>query len=63
MIRKTYYTENNNKANEIIQQIIDNYICFVDVETIEMNCYEIVIEMRIEDKKNIEKMLKDIILK
>ena len=23
MIRKTYYTENNNKANEIIQQIID----------------------------------------
>jgi hypothetical protein len=63
MIRKTYYTENNNKANEIIQQIIDNYICFVDVETIEMNCYEIVIEMRTEDKKNIEKMLKDIILK
>ena len=63
MIRKTYYTENNNKANEIIQQIIDNYICFVDVETIEMNCYEIVIEMRKEDKKNIEKMLKDIILK
>lgn len=63
MIRKTYYTENNNKANEIIQQIIDNYICFVDVETIEMNCYEIVIEMRAEDKKNIEKMLKDIILK
>ncbi len=63
MIRKTYYTENNNKVNEIIQQIIDNYICFVDVETIEMNCYEIVIEMRIEDKKNIEKMLKDIILK
>lgn len=63
MIRKTYYTENNNKANEIIQQIIDNYICFIDVETIEMNCYEIVIEMRIEDKKNIETMLKDIILK
>ena len=63
MIRKTYYTENNNKANEIIQQIIDNYICFVDVETIEMNCYEIVIEMRIEDEKNIERMLKDIILK
>lgn len=63
MIRKTYYTENNNKANEIIQQIIDNYICFVDVETIEMNCYEIVIEMRKEDKKNIERMLKDIILK
>jgi RNA binding exosome subunit len=63
MIRKTYYTENNNKVNEIIQQIIDNYICFVDVETIEMNCYEIVIEMRTEDKKNIEKMLKDIILK
>lgn len=63
MIRKTYYTENNNKANKIIQQIIDNYICFVDVETIEMNCYEIVIEMRKEDKKNIEKMLKDIILK
>lgn len=63
MIRKTYYTENNNKANEIIQQIIDNYICFVDVETIEMNCYEIIIEMRKEDKKNIEKMLKDIILK
>lgn len=63
MIRKTYYTENNNKANEIIQQIIDNYICFVDVETIEMNCYEIVIEMRKEDKKNIETMLKDIILK
>lgn len=63
MIRKTYYTENNNKANEIIQQIIDNYICFVDVETIEMNCYEIIIEMRKEDKKNIERMLKDIILK
>lgn len=63
MIRKTYYTENNNKANEIIQQIIDNYICFVDVETIEMNCYEIIIEMRKEDKKNIETMLKDIILK
>ena len=63
MIRKTYYTENNNKANEIIQKIIDNYICFVDVETIEMNCYEIIIEMRKEDKKNIERMLKDIILK
>ena len=63
MIRKTYYTENNNKANEIIQQIIDNYICFVDVETIEMNCYEIIIEMRKEDEKNIERMLKDIILK
>lgn len=63
MIRKTYYTENNNKANEIIQQIIDNYICFVDVETIEMNCYEIIIEMRKEDEKNIETMLKDIILK
>ena len=42
MIRKTYYTENNNKANKIIQQII---------------------EMRKEDKKNIETMLKDIILK
>lgn len=63
MIRKTYYTENNNKANEIIQQIIDNYICFVDVETIEMNCCEIIIEMRKEDEKNIERMLKDIILK
>ena len=63
MIKKTYYTENNNKANEIIQQIIDNYICFVYVKTIEMNCYEIVVEMRIEDKKNIETMLKDIILK
>lgn len=63
MIRRIYYTENNNKANETIQKIIDNYICFVDVETIEMNCYEIIIEMRKEDEKNIERMLKDIILK
>lgn len=61
MITKIYYLKDNNKTNEIINEIINNYICFVKKEIIEMNYFELTIICRIEDISNIENELKDII--
>lgn len=61
MITKIYYLKDNNKTNEIINKIINNYICFVKKETIEMDYFELTIICRIEDISNIENELKDII--
>ena len=34
MITKTYYLENTDKANERINKIIDNFMCFVETKII-----------------------------
>lgn len=61
MTKKVYYIENNDLNNETIEKIINNYICFVETETIEMNYLEVTIVCRNEDLKAIENELKDII--
>ena len=54
MITKTYYLENTDKANERINKIIDNFMCFVETKIIEMKC-------RIEDIKTIEELISDLV--
>lgn len=61
MITKVYYLEDNETNNNKINEIINNYICFVKKETIEMNYFELTIICRVEDISSIENDLKDII--
>lgn len=61
MIKKVYYIECTNENNEIIENIINDFICFVETEPIEMNYLEVEIVCRKEDISSIENRLKDII--
>jgi hypothetical protein len=61
MITKVYYLEDNETNNNKVNEIINNYICFVKKETIEMNYFELTIICRVEDISSIENDLKDII--
>lgn len=61
MITKVYYLEDNEINNNKVNEIINNYICFVKKEIIEMNYFELTIICRVEDISSIENDLKDII--
>lgn len=61
MKKKVYYIENTNEANETIEKIINDFICFVETTTVEMNYLEVEIVCRNEDLKAIEELLKDFV--
>lgn len=61
MTKKVYYIENTNENYAIIENIVEVYICFVQLTTVEMNCLEVTIICRNEDVKAIEEELKDIV--
>ncbi len=57
MTTKTYYIENTTELDEVLEQIEEDFPCFVDRELIEMNYSEISINARDEDISAIEKRL------
>lgn len=57
MIEKTYYIENTNTLNEVLDNIINSFPCFVDREFIEMNYSKVTINTREEDIASIERIL------
>ena len=57
MTEKTYYIENSIELEEALEQIEQNFPCFVDRELIEMNYSRIIINAREEDIASIERML------
>lgn len=59
MRTKVYYIDNTNEANDTINYVIDNYICFVTTKTVEMNYLEVTITCRVEDLLAIKNCLKD----
>ena len=56
----TFYIEYNNNNIEKINEIMMNYICFVKIETIEMNYIEVTFICRIEDSLSIKNEMKGI---
>lgn len=58
---KTLYTENTNALDEALENITNNFPCFVNRELIEMNYSEIEIEAREEDVANIERILASLV--
>ena len=60
MTEKVYYIKNTNKANETIDKIVNDLMCFVRVETIEMDYLELTVKCRNEDIKTVEKMIDDL---
>jgi hypothetical protein len=57
MTEKTYYIENCTELEEALEQIEQNFPCFVDRELIEMNYSRVTINAREEDIASIERML------
>lgn len=57
MTTKTYYIENTTELDEVLEQIEEDFPCFVDRELIEMNYSEVSINARDEDISTIEKRL------
>jgi len=57
MTEKTYYIENCTELEEALEQIEQNFPCFVDRELIEMNYSKVAINAREEDIASIEKIL------
>lgn len=57
MITKTYYIENTNALEDALENITNNFPCFVNREFIEMNYSEIEIKARKEDVVSIERIL------
>ena len=57
MTTKTYYIENTTELDEVLEQIEEDFSCFVDRELIEMNYSEVSINARDEDISAIEKRL------
>jgi hypothetical protein len=57
MTTKTYYIENTTELDEVLEQIEEDFPCFVDRELIEMNYSEVSINARDEDISAIEKRL------
>lgn len=60
MTEKVYYIKNTNKANETIDKIVNYLMCFVRVETIEMDYLKLTVKCRNEDVKTVEKMIEDL---
>ena len=57
MTEKTYYIENCTELEEVLEQIEQNFPCFVDRELIEMNYSRVTINAREEDITSIERVL------
>ena len=57
MTTKTYYIENTTELDEVLEQIEEDFPCFVARELIEMNYSEVSINARDEDISAIEKRL------
>ncbi len=57
MTEKTYYIENSIELEEALEQIEQNFPCFVDRELIEMNYSRVTINAREEDIASIERIL------
>jgi hypothetical protein len=57
MTEKTYYIENCTELEEALEQIEQNFPCFVDRELIEMNYSRVTINAREEDIASIERIL------
>jgi hypothetical protein len=57
MTEKTYYIENSTELEEALEQIEQNFPCFVDRELIEMDYSKVTINAREEDIASIERML------
>lgn len=57
MTTKTYYIENTAELDKVLEQIEEDFPCFVDRELIEMNYSEVSINARDEDISAIEKRL------
>lgn len=57
MTEKTYYIENSAELKEVLEQIEQNFPCFVDRELIEMDYSKVTINAREEDIASIERML------
>lgn len=57
MTTKIYYIENTTELDEVLEQIEEDFPCFVDRELIEMNYSEVSINARDEDISAIEKRL------
>lgn len=54
---KTLYAENTNALDEALENITNNFPCFVNRELIGMNYSEIEIRAREEDVASIERIL------
>lgn len=57
MRTKTLYAENTNALDEALENITNNFPCFINRELIEMNYSEIEIRVREEDVASIERIL------
>lgn len=57
MKTKTLYAENTNALDEALENITNDFPCFVNRELIEMNYSEIEITAREEDVASIERIL------
>lgn len=56
----TFYIEYNDNNIDKINEIMMNYICFIKIETIEMNYIEVTFICRVEDSLNIQNEMKEI---
>lgn len=57
MRTKTLYAENTNALDEALENITNNFPCFINRELIEMSYSEIEIRVREEDVASIERIL------
>lgn len=59
-MRQTYYLENDEMIiDERVEKIINDFPCWIETETIEMNYVRVNVECREEDFKVIERRLKE----
>ena len=61
MRTKTLYAENTNALDEALENITNNFPCFINRKVIEMNYSEIEITAREEDVANIERILASLV--
>lgn len=61
MRTKTLYAENTNALDEALENITNDFPCFVNRELIEMNYSEIEITAREEDVASIERILASLV--
>lgn len=61
MRTKTLYAENTDALDEALENITNNFPCFINRELIEMNYSEIEIKAREEDVANIERILASLV--
>lgn len=61
MRTKTLYAENTNALDEALENIANDFPCFVNRELIEINYSEIEITAREEDVASIERILASLV--